>query len=64
MKDKNDLEPSDYTTGVSNILNQLSPLEILLEKYDFKDIEELDRYLFSHIPMVYDGKKWRKCENE
>ena len=30
MKDKNNLEPSDYTTGVSNTLNPVNPETALL----------------------------------
>ena len=30
----------------------------LLQKYEFKDIDELDEFLMEHIPMIYENGKW------
>lgn len=59
---------SDYMCKKSaydrDILNKLGQLEDLMEKYEFETVEELDNFLMSKIPMVYENGKWRRVKDE
>ena len=43
---------------------KLSQLEDLMEKYEFETVEDLDNFLMSKIPMVYENGKWRRAKGE
>lgn len=47
---------------VKESLSKLEEIERLLEKYEFKDIQELDSFLMTKIPMIYENEKWRKAK--
>jgi hypothetical protein len=42
----------------------LIDLQTLLGKYEFETIEDLDNFLMSKIPMVYENGKWRRVKDE
>ena len=43
-------------------LMELDKLIYVFNKYSFKSIEELDNYLMSITPMIYENGEWRKAD--